>query len=231
MGLLDSLFGKKSVEEYLEKIEKLEEKLTLKEQEIERLVFENDGLKVQLQQLDSAKIVPKQLEIFEKNVKESREEANRLGQVLRNFGLPLKKQYYTYKVELSKLFSTARFAEVASFFQEKGYQFISELPLAEIKEEIVKIKNGEEAWKKCEDFLKGKYDWEVSTMRNKGEKLVKIFGRGKKLNQFFSEYYLEYMDDLDRIDLTSLQAYGLTKEQIEEVEQKREEYYKEYREN
>lgn len=229
MGLLDSLFGKKSVEKYLEKIEKLEEKLTLKEQEIERLVFENDGLKSQLQQMDSTKIVPKQLEIFEKNVKESREEITKLANVLKNFGIPLKKQYHSYKVEIAKIFSSSRFAEVLAALQEKGYTYVSQIPLHEIKEEFLTLKNGEEALQRCQAFLEGKYDWEIATMRNKGEKVFKVFGRGKKLSQFFTDSYLEYMDDLDRVDLNILETYGFTKEQIQEMEEKRDAYYAEHR--
>ena len=229
MGLLDSLFGKKSVEEYLEKIEKLEEKLTLKEQEIERLVFENDGLKAQLQQMDSTKIVPKQLEIFEKNVKESREEITKLGNVLKKFGIPVKKQYHSYKVELAKLFSAPRFSEVLSSLKEKGYTFLSDIPSDKLKEEISQYKNGEEAFHRCKAFLEGKYDWEIATLRNKGEKLFKIFGRGKKLSQFFTDHYLEYMDDLDRVDLSMLEDYGLTPDQIQEIKDKRDAYYEEYR--
>lgn len=230
MGFIDLLLGKKSTEEYLQQIEKLKEKLVLKEQEVERLVFENDGLKAQLQQLDAAKIPAKQLEIFEKNVKESREEAAKLINVLKNFGISIKKKYYTYKVEIAVLLAANRFSEILSFLQEKGFMFASELPLETIKEEILGKKNGEEAYRRLEDFKKGKYDWEVSTMRNRGEKLVKIFGRAKKLNQFFSDFYLEYMDDLDRIDLAILETYGFTKEQILELEEKRNHYYNEYRE-
>lgn len=229
MGILDSLFGKKSVEEHLEKIEKLEEKLTLKEQEIERLVFENDGLKSQLQQMDSTKIVPKQLEIFEKNVKESREEIAKLGNVLKNFGIPLKKQYHSYKVGIAKLFSSTRFAEILATLEGKGYTYLSEIPVDVIKEELLTLKNGEEALQRCVAFLEGKYDWEIATIRNKGEKLSKIFGRGKKLSQFFADSYLEYMDDLDRVDLSILETYGFTKEQIQEIEEKRDAYYAEHR--
>jgi len=225
MSLLNSLFGKKGTEkENLEKIEKLEQKLLGKEKEIERLILELETAN------NSSKIKPRQLEIFEKNVKESREEVNRLNSVLKSFGIPIKKQYFKYKVELSKLYSASRFHEVLDFLSKKGYVFISDVPFPTLQEEIAALKNGEEALKRHADYLQDNYDWEIATYRNKGEKLNKIFGRGKKLAQFFSEYYLEYMDDLDRVDLNILTQYGCEENFIREVQEKREQYYLERRE-
>ena len=103
-------------------------------------------------------------------------------------------------------------------------------PFSSLQDEIIILKNGEEALKRHSDYLQDNYDWEIATYRNKGEKLIKIFGRGKKLTQFFSEYYLEYMDDLDRIDLNILAQYGCDAELIQEVKEKREQYYLEQRE-
>ncbi|KXA16563.1 hypothetical protein HMPREF3206_00331 [Fusobacterium equinum] len=225
MSLLSSLFGSKEVEkENLEKIERLEQKILGKEKEIERLILELETVN------NSTKIKPRQLEIFEKNVKDSREEINRLNSVLKSFGIPSKKQYYKYKVELSKLYSASRFREVLDFLLAKGYIFISDVPFSSLQDEIIILKNGEEALKRHSDYLQDNYDWEIATYRNKGEKLIKIFGRGKKLTQFFSEYYLEYMDDLDRIDLNILAQYGCDAELIQEVKEKREQYYLEQRE-
>ena len=68
MGLL-SMFKKSNDEEYLKKIEKLEETIAVKENEIANLINEIESLN---------KFTPRQLEVFEKNLKENRDEIQRL---------------------------------------------------------------------------------------------------------------------------------------------------------
>ena len=71
MGLL-SIFKKSNDEEYLKKIEKLEETLSSKENEISNLINEIESLN---------KFTPRQLEVFEKNLKENKEEVQRLKDI------------------------------------------------------------------------------------------------------------------------------------------------------
>lgn len=230
MALFD-IFTKKDIEERDKKIDLLESKINKKEKEIQRLVYENESLKFQIEkQENDAKTKEKQTELFDKNLKESREENTRLSSILRTYGIQVKKEYHQYKVELTKLYASTRYDEVVKYLQEKGYFYLSDIPFEEIKEELFAMKNGELAYARHQDYLQGKYDWEVSTWRNKGEKLTKIFGRSKKIGQFFADYYLAYMDDLDRVDLKILQQYGFNNAEIEEIHKKREEYYREFRE-
>ena len=71
MGLL-SIFKKSNDEEYLIKIEMLEETLSSKENEISNLINEIESLN---------KFTPRQLEVFEKNLKENKEEVQRLKDI------------------------------------------------------------------------------------------------------------------------------------------------------
>jgi len=90
-------------------------------------------------------------------------------------------------------------------------------------------KNFDDAKQRFLDYKNGKFNWDIVTFANKGEKLSKIYSKSKKLMTIFSELYLEYMDDITNFDFLSLKSYGFKTPQIEEFIQKRDEYYKECR--
>mgnify|MGYP001402787849 FL=1 len=88
MGLL-SMFKKSNEEEYLKKISKLEETISIKDKEIANLVNEVESFN---------KFTPRQLEVFEKNLKENREEIQRLKKYLKAYCIPYNfKEKYTYR--------------------------------------------------------------------------------------------------------------------------------------
>ena len=224
MGLGDFLFKEKE-EKYLKQIEDLHNKL--KRQEEENLQLKYD-IEVVTQERDN-RISGKQLEIFERNLKQNIENSKRYKNILISYRLNPEKIQYRYKVELKYFYSEKKFQEMLNIFNEKNILFINNLKEEDFDDIPKETKNLDKAKQRFLDFKDGKFDWEIVTLINKGEKLSKIYSKSKKLMTIFSDLYLEFMDDIANFDFLSLKSYGFKTPQIEEFIQKREEYYKENR--
>lgn len=220
MGMFSSLFGKEKEKEYQRKIEELEKKLETKENEISNLI-------VELEKANS-KVSTKQFSIIERNIKENQEKAVRYSKILSSFGLNPEKKYYKYKLETSKFYAGAKFADVLDILLKNGIEYIDDLTDVKFYSLLNEAKNVEEAKKKFTDYKAGKFDWEIAALINRGDKLAKVYSSRKLLN-VFSELSLEYMDDIDNFDFNSLKIYNFTYPQIEEHKAKRDEYYRERR--
>ncbi len=219
MGLL-SIFKKNNDEEYLKKIEKLEETLASKENEISNLINEIESLN---------KFTPRQLEVFEKNLKENKEEVQRLKDILNSYCIPYAtKEKYFYKVEVEKFFSSSKFQDLNVALKEKGITYLQDITM-ETFDSIPEVKGVEEGKKKYQDYLDKKIDWEIVTLLNKGEKVSKLYSKSRKFANILSENYYEFLEDMRDYDFDGLLEIGFTAEQIKEFKDKRDEYYLEKR--
>ena len=224
MGLGDFLFKEKE-EKYLKQIEDLQNKLKKKEEEILQLKYD---LEIVTQERDN-RISGKQLEIFERNLKQSVESSKKCKDLLISYRINPEKIQYKYKVELRNFYSGKKFQEILNILNEKNILFVDYLKEEDFNYIPKETKNYDEAKQRFLDFKNGKFDWETATFINRGEKVSKIYSKSKKLMTVFSDLYLEFMDDITSFDFMSLKSYGFKTPQIEEFIQKRDEYYKEYR--
>ena len=224
MGLGDFLFKEKE-EKYLKQIEDLQNKLKKQEDEILQLKYD---IEVITQERDN-RISGKQLEIFERNLKQNMESSKKYKELLVSYRINPEKTQYKYKVELKNFYSEKKFQEVFDILNQKNILFVNTLKEEDFNDIPKETKNLDDAKQRFLDYKNGKFSWDVVTLTNRGEKLSKIYSKSKKLMTVFSDLYLEFMDDIVNFDFLSLKSYGFKTPQIEEFIQKRDEYYKEYR--
>ena len=224
MGLGDFLFKEKE-EKYLKQIEDLQNKLKKQEEETLQLKYD---IEVVTQERDN-RISGKQLEIFERNLKQNMESSKKYKELLVSYRINPEKTQYKYKVELKNFYSEKKFQEVFDILNKKNILFVNTLKEEDFNDIPKETKNLDDAKQRFLDYKNGKFSWDVVTLTNRGEKLSKIYSKSKKLMSVFSDLYLEYMDDIVNFDFLSLKSYGFKTPQIEEFIQKRDEYYKEYR--
>ena len=224
MGLGDFLFKEKE-EKYLKQIEDLQNKLKQQEEEISQLKYD---IEVVTEERDN-RISGKQLEIFERNLKQNVESSKKYKEALISYRINPEKIQYKYKIDLKYFYSEKKFQEVFNILSEKNILFVNNLKEEDFSDIPKETKNFDDAKQRFLDYKNGKFNWDIVTFANKGEKLSKIYSKSKKLMTIFSELYLEYMDDITNFDFLSLKSYGFKTPQIEEFIQKRDEYYKECR--
>ena len=224
MGLGDFLFKEKE-EKYLKQIEDLQNKLKKQEEEIIQLKYD---IEVVTQERDS-RISGKQLEIFERNLKQNIENSKKYKNILVSYKINPEKIQCKYKVELRYFYSEKKFDEILIILNEKNIMFANELKEEDFNDIPKETKNLDKAKQRFLDFKNEKFSWNIVIFINKGEKLSKVYSKSKKLMTVFSDLYLEFMDDIADFDFLSLKSYGFKTPQIEEFIQKRDEYYKKYR--
>lgn len=224
MGLGDFLFKEKE-EKYLKQIEDLQNKLKKQEEETLQLKYD---IEVVTQERDN-RISGKQLEIFERNLKQNMENSKKYKELLVSYRINPEKTQYKYKVELKNFYSEKKFQEVFDILNQKNILFVNTLKEEDFNDIPKETKNLDDAKQRFLDYKNGKFSWDVVTLTNRGEKLSKIYSKSKKLMTVFSDLYLEFMDDIVNFDFLSLKSYGFKTPQIEEFIKKRDEYYKEYR--
>lgn len=225
MGVFSSLFGKEKEKEYQRKIEELEKKLEMKENEISNLIVE---LEKANNKVSTSTVSTKQFSIIERNIKENQEKALRYSKILISFGLNPEKKYYRYKLEASKFYTGSKYSEILDILARNEIRYIDDLTEVKFHSLLSNAKNVEEAKKKYINYKAGKFDWDIATLINRGDKLSKIYS-SRKLLSIFSELSLEYIDDIDNFDFNSLKIYNFSYPQIQEHQTKRDEYYKERR--
>ena len=224
MALTDFLFKEKE-EKFLRQVEELKTKLQEKEEEILNL---KKDLEIITTKKDN-NIGEKQLEIFERNLKQNIENSKRYKNILISYRLNPEKIQYKYKVELKYFYSEKKFEEILNILNEKNILFVNDIKEEDFDDIPKETKNLDKAKQRFLDFKDGKFDWEIVTLINKGEKLSKIYSKSKKLMTIFSDLYFDFIDDVVNFDFFSLKSYGFKTPEIEEFIQKRDEYYKERR--
>ena len=233
MGLF-SIFGKKDLEaeqKLLKKIEELEQTIARKDKEISDLINELDRVTQSIPNTNTnTNLNSKQLELIEKNIKDTKEENDRLKQVIDEYNLSSKKEKYYYKVDIEKFYSAARFKELANTIVNNGIVYLQDLTLEFFDTLSQDIKNLEEGKIRFQKFLTKEFiEWEVVTYLNKGERVSKLYSKSRKLVNIFIENDIEFMEDLINFDFSKLVDLGFKDSQIEEFILKRDEYYQERR--
>lgn len=233
MGLF-SIFGKKDLEaeqKLLKKIEELEQTIARKDKEISDLINELDRVNQSIPNTNTnTNLNSKQLELIEKNIKDTKEENDRLKQVIDEYNLSSKKEKYYYKVDIEKFYSAARFKELANTIVNNGIVYLQDLTLEFFDTLSQDIKNLEEGKIRFQKFLTKEFiEWEVVTYLNKGERVSKLYSKSRKLVSIFIENDIEFMEDLINFDFSKLGDLGFKDSQIEEFILKRDEYYQERR--
>ena len=233
MGLF-SIFGKKDLEaeqKLLKKIEELEQTIARKDKEISDLINELDRVNQSIPNTNTnTNLNSKQLELIEKNIKDTKEENDRLKQVIDEYNLSSKKEKYYYKVDIEKIYSAARFKELANTIVNNGIVYLQDLTLEFFDTLSQDIKNLEEGKIRFQKFLTKEFiEWEVVTYLNKGERVSKLYSKSRKLVNIFIENDIEFMEDLINFDFSKLVDLGFKDSQIEEFILKRDEYYQERR--
>lgn len=233
MGLF-SIFGKKDLkaeQKLLKKIEELEQTIARKDKEISDLINELDRVNQSIPNTNTnTNLNSKQLELIEKNIKDTKEENDRLKQVIDEYNLSSKKEKYYYKVDIEKFYSAARFKELANTIVNNGIVYLQDLTLEFFDTLSQDIKNLEEGKIRFQKFLTKEFiEWEVVTYLNKGERVSKLYSKSRKLVNIFIENDIEFMEDLINFDFSKLVDLGFKDSQIEEFILKRDEYYQERR--
>lgn len=230
MGLF-SIFSKKNNEEeerLLKKIEELEQIILRKDKEISDLINELD--KINQNTTNNNNLNSKQLELIEKNIKDTKEENERLKQTIDEYNLSSKKEKHYYKVDIEKFFSASRFKELANAIIDKGIIYLQDLTLETFDLLSQDIKNITEGKNRFQKYLTKEFiEWEVVTYLNKGERVSKVYNKSRKLTNIFSENDIEFMEDLVKFNFSNLIDFGFKDEQINEFILKRDEYYHERR--
>lgn len=230
MGLF-SIFSKKNNEEeerLLKKIEELEQIILRKDKEISDLINELD--KINQNTTTNNNLNSKQLELIEKNIKDTKEENERLKQTIDEYNLSSKKEKHYYKVDIEKFFSASRFKELANAIIDKGIIYLQDLTLETFDLLSQDIKNITEGKNRFQKYLMKEFiEWEVVTYLNKGERVSKVYNKSRKLTNIFSENDIEFMEDLVKFNFSNLIDFGFKDEQINEFILKRDEYYHERR--
>ena len=191
MGLF-SIFGKKDLEaeqKLLKKIEELEQTIARKDKEISDLINELDRVNQSIPNTNTnTNLNSKQLELIEKNIKDTKEENDRLKQVIDEYNLSSKKEKYYYKVDIEKFYSAARFKELANTIINNGIVYLQDLTLEFFDTLSQDIKNLEEGKIRFQKFLTKEFiEWEVVTYLNKGERVSKLYSKSRKLVNIFIE--------------------------------------------
>lgn len=230
MGLF-SIFSKKNNEEeerLLKKIEELKQIILRKDKEISDLINELD--KINQNTTTNNNLNSKQLELIEKNIKDTKEENERLKQTIDEYNLSSKKEKHYYKVDIEKFFSASRFKELANAIIDKGIIYLQDLTLETFDLLSQDIKNITEGKNRFQKYLTKEFiEWEVVTYLNKGERVSKVYNKSRKLTNIFSENDIEFMEDLVKFNFSNLIDFGFKDEQINEFILKRDEYYHERR--
>lgn len=230
MGLF-SIFNKKNIEEeqkLLKRIEELEQIILRKDKEISDLINELD--RINQNNTTNNNLNSKQLELIEKNIKDTKEENERLKQTIDEYNLSSKKEKHYYKVDIEKFFSASRFKELANAITDKGILYLQDLTLETFDLLPQDIKNINEGKNRFQKYLTKEFiEWEVVTYLNKGERVSKIYNKSRKLTNIFSENDIEFMEDLLKFNFSNLIDFGFKDEQINEFVSKRDEYYQERR--
>ena len=228
---LFSIFSKKNNEEeerLLKKIEELEQIILRKDKEISDLINELD--KINQNTTTNNNLNSKQLELIEKNIKDTKEENERLKQTIDEYNLSSKKEKHYYKVDIEKFFSASRFKELANAIIDKGIIYLQDLTLETFDLLSQDIKNITEGKNRFQKYLTKEFiEWEVVTYLNKGERVSKVYNKSRKLTNIFSENDIEFMEDLVKFNFSNLIDFGFKDEQINEFILKRDEYYHERR--
>jgi len=129
-----------------------------------------------------------------------------------------------YRLPFKVLLCSTKFSEFISALEEKDINFVDDAHIEDIQVLTEGIKNNKLAIAKIKNFNSGKYTWDTKTYICKGPRLSKIFSRQRKLLNYFSENYMEFLVDLESFDFDVLLDYKFKDDQIRSFKEKLKEY-------
>ena len=230
MGIFDFFanFFKKNDEEerrLRKQISELEETISRKDNEISNLINEIERINQ-----GTGAINNKQMELIEKNIKETKDENKKLKALLERYDINFTKERYYYRIELERFFSSTKFKEVVDYLITANIHYVQDIT-KEIWDKIpADMKNLDEAKIKLDKFWSREaIDWDIVTYMNKGDKVTKIYNRSRKLTNILSEEGIEFIEDMLNYDFAKLADNGFKKKQIDDFIKKRDKYYEERR--
>lgn len=233
MGIFDFLKKNDELEQKLnEKISKLEADIRRKDKEISDLIDENEAIKHGEDKVEkqSEKIYSKQVELFEKNLKDAREENLRLKYLLQQYNIKYSKEKHYYKVDISKFFASAKFSEINEYLSISNIKYVQDLTEEFVEKMSPELKNIEEAKQKIENFWSKKFiEWDIVTYMNRGEKISRIYSKSRKFINILNEEGIEFIEDLKDYDFSKLTDKGFDNKKIKELKELRDATYKEER--
>lgn len=232
------LFSKKSkkkIDELNLEIENLNNMLKYKDRHIEELRLEISRIEKEKNENEkNFKIRHKQMEILEKNLRNMRDNNNLLKadkKILKNSALnanlPLEK--HKYKIPLDRYFSSLKFKEIVHLLKNENLYFLNELN-DEVFKKYTEIdeKKTIDMEKKYNAFLRGDIELETKIYVLKGEKISKLFSRNRKFYTYMNLKNFEHVDDIKDFDFKKLKEEGFKQEQITELVEKLQNYYKKF---
>lgn len=242
--MFSKLFSRKTnVEKELnERVKNLENQLQERELELRKLQLREKIGKVQILneekkpeiQVEVQQFNPKQIEIFEKNLRDLKNEnqilkgkIDELRKATENNLLSLEK--HRYRVSLDKLYSGVKFNDILESFHRLEIYFIDQLEEESFQSLDKNSKNYLEARKIYSDLKEGKISFEIKTLALKGEKISKLFSKNRKFYTQLNENYLEFMEDISNFDFNQLLKDGFKEEQVEELLEKKNQYEKKFK--
>ncbi|WP_410208919.1 hypothetical protein [Fusobacterium sp.] len=230
MRVLDffaDLFKKNEEEENRLKkiISELEETINRKNHEISDLINEIERINQ-----GTGNINNKQMELIEKNIKETKEENKRLKSFLERYNINFTKERYYYRIELERFFISAKFKEIVDYLLTANIRYIQDIT-NEIWDNIPKdIKNLDEAKMKLDKFWSREaIEWDIITYMNKGDKVTKIYNKSRKLTNILSDEGIEFMEEMLDYNFYKLVDNSFKKKKIDEFIKTRDKYYEERR--
>lgn len=235
MGLLDVFLKKNDEEEkkLRDKISALESDISRKNKEISDLINEIERINH-----SEAPVIPKQqdvfnnkqLELIEKNIKETKEENSVLKNVIAQYNLKIGKEKYYYKIDVHKFFNSTKFSEVVDFFIKNEIKYIQDLTDEFMNKIPENLKNLEEAKIKLDHFWTRDFiEWDIITYLNKGDRVSRIFSKSRKFTNLLNDEGIEFIEDMIDYDFSKLIDKGFTEKKIEEFKNTRDSFYEEER--
>lgn len=224
---LENLFKKNDeVEKKLnEKISNLEATISRKDKEISDLINEIERINQTGGNLNN-----KQMELIEKNIKETKEESNRLKSILERYNIPITREKYYYKIELDRFFVSAKFKELVEYLVNANVHYVQDITKEILAGIPTDMKNLDEAKSKLDDFWSKDFiEWDIVTYMNKGEKVTKIYAKSRKFTNILAEEKIEYIEDMKNYDFSRLTVKGFKNKKIEELKKLRDDFYAEKR--
>ncbi len=229
-GIFEKFFKKEietkcevSAKPLTSKIEQLEKELFLKNLELEKVLKQYIELEsTTSEDKRTENIQNKQVEIFEKNLREMKRDNDALRLQLADLESKsfdkLTLSTTPYKVSVDKLYSATKYKELIAELESKNIKFLNDIKVDDLP--------SDEAKKLYEDCQKGLCEFEIKLVGMKGERVAKVFNKYRKFTTYLAANYIEFMSELREFDFATLIDFGFKSEQIKEIKEITQDYFR-----
>lgn len=235
MGLLDVFLKKNNEEEQKlrEKISTLESDISRKDKEISDLINEIEkinhsdaGVEPKQQEV----LNNKQLELIEKNLKETKEENKMLKGILSQYNIKIGKEKCYYKIDIYKFFNSTKFSDILEFLKNSDIKYVQDLNEEFMEKLPSDLKNLEEAKIKLQNFWSRDFiEWDIITHLNKGDRISRVYSKSRKFTNILGDEGIEFIEDMVDYDFSKLLEKGFSEDKIEKFKNIRDAFYEEER--